>query len=208
MAPRSRWPDRCDLAGRRRDAADGIGAFDRGMEAGDRNAAAIVARGVAGRIREIQSHPAISRTQSRDEPRAIQNDLLVGMGSSVARTAVGAVFLLPFLYFLWRGWIPKELRARLWMIFGLGAVQGAVGWWMVSSGLTERTSVSQYRLAFHLTLACVIYGGDDVDIAALMEAGKPPAHFHVSALTAIAHRRSWSSSKSISARWSQVLMPG
>ncbi len=70
---------------------------------------------------------------------------------------VGAVFLLPFLYFLWRGWIPKELRTPLWIIFGLGAVQGAVGWWMVSSGLTERTSVSQYRLAFHLTLACVIY---------------------------------------------------
>lgn len=70
---------------------------------------------------------------------------------------IGAVFLLPFLYFLWRGWIPQELRTRLWIIFGLGAVQGAVGWWMVSSGLSERTSVSQYRLAFHLTLACVIY---------------------------------------------------
>jgi len=36
-------------------------------------------------------------------------------------------------------------------------VQGAVGWWMVASGLTGRVSVSQYRLAFHLTLACVIY---------------------------------------------------
>src|SRR5262249_50970057 len=42
-------------------------------------------------------------------------------------------------------------------IFALGAVQGAVGWWMVASGLTERVSVSQYRLAFHLTLACMIY---------------------------------------------------
>ena len=41
--------------------------------------------GVAGRIREIQSHPAISRTQSRDEPRAIQDDLLVGMGPPLAR---------------------------------------------------------------------------------------------------------------------------
>jgi cytochrome c oxidase assembly protein subunit 15 len=42
-------------------------------------------------------------------------------------------------------------------IFGLGALQGAVGWWMVASGLAGRISVSQYRLAFHLTLACVIY---------------------------------------------------
>jgi cytochrome c oxidase assembly protein subunit 15 len=70
---------------------------------------------------------------------------------------VGVVFLLPFLWFLWRGWIEPGLRLRLWVIFGLGALQGAVGWWMVASGLVERTSVSQYRLAFHLTLACVIY---------------------------------------------------
>ena len=71
--------------------------------------------------------------------------------------AIGAAFLVPFLFFLWRGWIPRRWRAPLWGIFGLGALQGAVGWWMVSSGLVERTSVSQYRLAFHLTLACVIY---------------------------------------------------
>lgn len=70
---------------------------------------------------------------------------------------IGAAFLLPFLFFLWRGWIGPGLRARLWSIFGLGALQGAVGWWMVASGLVERVSVSQYRLAFHLTLACVIY---------------------------------------------------
>lgn len=70
---------------------------------------------------------------------------------------VGILFLLPFLWFLWRGTVPRRLRAPLWGIFGLGALQGAVGWWMVASGLAERVSVSQYRLAFHLTLACVIY---------------------------------------------------
>jgi cytochrome c oxidase assembly protein subunit 15 len=70
---------------------------------------------------------------------------------------IGVAFLLPFLFFLWRGWVGPGLRWRLWTIFGLGAVQGAVGWWMVASGLVERTSVSQDRLAFHLTLACVIY---------------------------------------------------
>jgi cytochrome c oxidase assembly protein subunit 15 len=73
--------------------------------------------------------------------------------------STGAVFLLPFLFFLWRGWIPPRLRIRLWAIFGAGAALGAVGWWMVSSGLagSTRVSVSQYRLAFHLTLACAIY---------------------------------------------------
>jgi cytochrome c oxidase assembly protein subunit 15 len=70
---------------------------------------------------------------------------------------VGVAFLVPFLIFLWRGWIERSLQARLWGIFALGAVQGAVGWWMVASGLADRVSVSQYRLAFHLTLACVIY---------------------------------------------------
>jgi cytochrome c oxidase assembly protein subunit 15 len=70
---------------------------------------------------------------------------------------VGAVFLLPFLWFLRNGWIERRLRMRLWTIFGLGAALAAVGWWMVSSGLSERVSVSQYRLAFHLTLACVIF---------------------------------------------------
>jgi cytochrome c oxidase assembly protein subunit 15 len=71
--------------------------------------------------------------------------------------AVGVAFLLPFLWFLWRGAIGPGLRGRLWVIFGLGALQGAVGWWMVASGLAGRLEVSQYRLATHLVLACVIY---------------------------------------------------
>jgi heme a synthase len=70
---------------------------------------------------------------------------------------VGGAFLLPFLWFLWRNRIEPRLRVRLWAIFGLGAALGVIGWWMVSSGLSDRTSVSQYRLAFHLTLACIIF---------------------------------------------------
>jgi cytochrome c oxidase assembly protein subunit 15 len=76
----------------------------------------------------------------------------------LARTT-GFVFLAPFLFFLWRGMIPRGLKTRLWLIFAGGAALGAVGWWMVSSGLagSNLTSVSQYRLAFHLTLACAVY---------------------------------------------------
>jgi len=70
-----------------------------------------------------------------------------------------AAFLLPFLWFLWRSSVDRRTGLALAGIFALGAVQGAVGWWMVASGLTERVSVSQYRLAFHLTLACMIYAG-------------------------------------------------
>src|SRR5947209_7677080 len=70
---------------------------------------------------------------------------------------IGAAFLLPFLWFLIKGWIGPGLCWRLWTIFGLGALQGAVGWWMVASGLADRVEVSQYRLATHLILACVIF---------------------------------------------------
>jgi heme a synthase len=71
--------------------------------------------------------------------------------------AIGAAYLLPFLYFLWRGGLSAELKRRLWLIFALGALQGAVGWWMVASGLSERVEVSQYRLATHLALALLIF---------------------------------------------------
>jgi cytochrome c oxidase assembly protein subunit 15 len=70
---------------------------------------------------------------------------------------IGAAFLLPFLWFLWQGRVEPALRGWLWSIFGLGALQGVVGWWMVASGLAERVNVSPYRLAFHLTLACAIF---------------------------------------------------
>lgn len=70
---------------------------------------------------------------------------------------IGVAYLLPFLFFLWRGVLDAPLKRRLWVIFGLGALQGAVGWWMVASGLTHRVEVSQYRLAAHLLLALVIF---------------------------------------------------
>jgi heme a synthase len=70
---------------------------------------------------------------------------------------IGVAFLLPFLWFLWRGVLDVDLKRRLWLIFGLGALQGAVGWWMVASGLSQRVEVSQYRLATHLVLALFIF---------------------------------------------------
>src|ERR1700740_1747260 len=69
---------------------------------------------------------------------------------------IGAVYLLPFLYFLWRGGVRAELKRRLWLIFGLGALQGAVGWWMVASGLSQRVEGSQYRLRPPLGRALLI----------------------------------------------------
>lgn len=70
---------------------------------------------------------------------------------------VGAVFLLPFLYFLARGAIRAPLAWKLAGIFGLGALQGALGWYMVKSGLVDDPRVSSLRLAAHLGLAFLIY---------------------------------------------------
>ena len=69
---------------------------------------------------------------------------------------IGLAFIAPFGVFWARGMIHRALAWRLGGLFVLGGMQGAIGWWMVASGLSERTDVSQYRLAVHLTVACVI----------------------------------------------------
>ena len=87
--------------------------------------------------------------------------------------AIGVAYLLPFLWFLWRGFLGTDLRRRLWLIFGLGALQGVVGWWMVASGLSQRVEVSHYRLATHLVLALLIFAGIVWTLRRLVE--RPPS---------------------------------
>ncbi|WP_028034619.1 COX15/CtaA family protein [Chelativorans sp. J32] len=70
---------------------------------------------------------------------------------------VGFVFALPLLFFWVTGRLERQLKPKLLGILALGGLQGAVGWWMVASGLSERVDVSQYRLATHLTIACLIF---------------------------------------------------
>ena len=71
---------------------------------------------------------------------------------------IGVVFALPFLYFLARRRLPRRLLAPLGGILLLGFAQGALGWYMVESGLADRVEVSQYRLVAHLALALAIFG--------------------------------------------------
>ena len=73
--------------------------------------------------------------------------------------AIGIVFALPLLFLWLTGRIEKRLRGPLVGLLALGGFQGFIGWWMVSSGLTKLVSVSQYRLAVHLTIACLIFAG-------------------------------------------------
>ena len=71
---------------------------------------------------------------------------------------IGVAFFVPFVVFWIAGYIPRALLPRLIGLFLLGGLQGAVGWYMVKSGLVERTDVSQYRLAAHFGVALVILG--------------------------------------------------
>jgi len=74
----------------------------------------------------------------------------------IARS-IGIIFALPLAFFWLTGRLERRLKGPLVGIFCLGGLQGAIGWWMVSSGLTKRIDVSQYRLATHLVVACLIF---------------------------------------------------
>jgi cytochrome c oxidase assembly protein subunit 15 len=70
---------------------------------------------------------------------------------------IGIAFAVPLAVFLLRRRIGRGLAPWLTLLLGLGAAQGALGWYMVASGLSERTDVSQYRLAAHFGLAVALY---------------------------------------------------
>jgi cytochrome c oxidase assembly protein subunit 15 len=70
---------------------------------------------------------------------------------------IGLAFALPLIFFTFTRRIDRALWPRLFALFILGGAQGALGWYMVASGLVARVDVSQYRLAAHLTLAALIF---------------------------------------------------
>lgn len=72
---------------------------------------------------------------------------------------IGVAFALPLAWFWVKGAIPKGYKLRLLALLALGGLQGAIGWWMVTSGLTARTDVSHFRLAVHLLTALFILAG-------------------------------------------------
>jgi heme a synthase len=120
------------------------------------------------KYKTIPQYERLNRGMSLDEFKTIY---WWEWGHRLLGRVIGAAFLVPFLWFLWKRSFDRRTSFALAGIFALGAVQGAVGWWMVASGLTERVSVSQYRLAFHLTLACMIY------VALVWTADRKPAPY-------------------------------
>ena len=71
---------------------------------------------------------------------------------------LGLAFLFPLLFFVATKQTTRPLALKLFGLFVLGGMQGALGWYMVQSGLADRVDVSQYRLAAHLSLAVILFG--------------------------------------------------
>ena len=89
---------------------------------------------------------------------------------------VGLAFLLPFLFFLFKRKLSAELARKLAGIFALGALQGAMGWYMVKSGLVDDPRVSHFRLTAHLGLALLIFSCEfwlALDVLSSHEGRKP-----------------------------------
>jgi cytochrome c oxidase assembly protein subunit 15 len=106
------------------------------------------------KYREIPQYQQVNKGMSLDEFKTIfwweWSHRLLGR-------VIGFVFLLPLVFFWWRGYLNRTLAPRLSLLFVLGGFQGAIGWWMVASGLAGRVSVAPYRLAVHLTFAFLLF---------------------------------------------------
>ncbi len=105
--------------------------------------------------RQIPQYQLINTGMSLDEFKTIY---WWEWGHRFLGRLIGLAFFIPFVWFAVTRRVEKGLMPRLVFLFVLGGLQGVLGWWMVMSGLTERTEVSQYRLAAHLGLATVIFG--------------------------------------------------
>lgn len=70
---------------------------------------------------------------------------------------IGLVFIIPFVYFLLRKRLSSETLKKCFILLGMGAFQGFLGWFMVRSGLIDNPDVSHYRLALHLTFAFITF---------------------------------------------------
>jgi heme a synthase len=70
---------------------------------------------------------------------------------------IGLAFALPLAFFWLKGKIPQGYKPRLLVLLALGGLQGAIGWWMVASGLVDRPDVSHYRLTVHLLMALLLF---------------------------------------------------
>lgn len=118
------------------------------------------------KYKQIPQYTELNRGMSLD---AFKTIFYWEWGHRVVARSIGLLFLVPFLAFWALGRIPRSLVPRLAVLFALGGLQGGIGWFMVMSGLSERVSVSPYRLALHLGCAVLIFA---VLVWTLLELGE------------------------------------
>ncbi|TDD98628.1 COX15/CtaA family protein [Flavobacterium cellulosilyticum] len=70
---------------------------------------------------------------------------------------LGFVFIIPFVYFFIKKRIDKATLGKCYILLGMGALQGFLGWFMVRSGLIDNPDVSHFRLSLHLTFAFITF---------------------------------------------------
>ena len=119
-------------------------------------------------LSEVDWQTAFGKYQATDEFRLQNSGMTLEAFKSIywwewghrqLGRAIGLVWAIGFAGFLIARRIPPAWRGRLLLVGALGGLQGAIGWWMVSSGLSgDRVDVASYRLAVHLGLAFVILG--------------------------------------------------
>lgn len=129
------------------------------------------------KYKQIPQYTQLNKGMSLDAFRAI---FWWEWGHRVLGRFIGVAFLLPFLFFFVRGRIPRHLLPRLVLLFLLGGLQGAIGWYMVRSGLVDRVDVSPHRLALHLGLALLIFA---LIVWTLLELGADQERSHLATLT-------------------------
>ncbi|VXC74448.1 COX15/CtaA family protein [Sphingomonas sp. AX6] len=105
------------------------------------------------KYKQIPEYQQVNRGMSLDEFKFI---FFWEYIHRVIARLIGVAFALPLAWFWVKGMIPSGFKPRLVGLFLLGGLQGVIGWWMVASGLAERTDVSHFRLAAHLLLALFV----------------------------------------------------
>ena len=123
------------------------------------------------KYREIPEYDLVNKGMTVDEFKTI---FWWEWAHRLLGRLIGVVVFVPLAFFWASGRLEPWLKPRLAVLFILGGLQGAVGWWMVVSGLADRVDVSQYRLATHLTFACIIFAYTVWLAGSLAPAKDPP----------------------------------
>jgi heme a synthase len=106
------------------------------------------------KYRQIPEYKVLNRGMSLDEFKQI---FFWEWFHRLWGRLIGVVFLIPFVWFWLRGHLDRSMKIKGAGLLLLGGLQGFIGWYMVQSGLVDRTDVSHYRLALHLGVAFIIY---------------------------------------------------